>query len=83
MRLLDDMDTCVTRQNGVQTDSEDASFEVSASFVAKIFEEISGPGSPQGYLTGDCVEFIVYNVGLSDSNCGLVETYLNGRYAIY
>jgi hypothetical protein len=83
MRLLNDMTTCVTRQNGAQTDSEDALFGFAASFVPRLFEEISGPGSPQGYLDGDCVEFLVYNVELSNSDCELIETYLNGRYAIY
>jgi hypothetical protein len=48
-----------------------------------IFKQVSGPGSPPGYLEGDCAELIVYDVGLADSECLMVENFLNTKYAIF
>lgn len=40
-------------------------------------------GSLGWYFTGDIGEVLIYDSALSDVNRGLVETYINGRWAIY
>jgi hypothetical protein len=71
----------IAYKNGVQTDAAAIDKDISpATYI--LFARWVG-GIPSNFEQDYFAEVIIYNSALSDSNRQLVETYLNGRYAIY
>ena len=54
-----------------------------SGFINNANFRIGGSSFGSNFLGADVCDVLVYNTGLSTTNCGLIETYLNSKWAVY